>query len=233
MTARPLQGALVAFLAITILASAVVAATVTLTDFQHALYEIPVSSDERILAAVDFAIQSEGFPINEVYRLVERLATVNGAASDKEAMLLTVTAAIEDGIPVDGLLNKAFEGLARSVALGPLSQLLNQRLRLFIESRDLFYSKGIFRAPLGTPEAPGSAALPALRFDALLTNLGDALGDYLESGGSPLEGHLIYRETESRLRMLRGVVLVAADVDLLLDRIDAEDLTRIALAALR
>jgi hypothetical protein len=223
---------LLSLLVLAIAAATVSASGVTLEDFQHALYEIPVSSDARILAALSLAMTSSDFPADEVYRLVQRLITVSGSASDKEAMLLTITEAIENGIPIDGLLNKAFEGLARSVPLGPLSQLLNQRLRLLIEARDLFYAKGIFRASPGTQTSPGSTALPASRFDALLSNFGDALGDYLESGGSPLEGHLIYQEVESRLKMLRGVVLVTSDVDLLLDRVEAEDLTRIVLAAL-
>jgi hypothetical protein len=207
-------------------------ATATLADFQHALYEIPVTSDTRILSALELAMQSDEFPIDEVYRLVERLVADSGAPADKEAMLLTVTAAIENGIPVEGLLNKAFEGLARGVPLNPLNQLLNQRLQLLIEAQDLFYAKGIFRASPGTAASANSSVLPAPRFDALLTNFGDALGDYLESGGSPLEGHLIYQEVESRLKMLRNVVLASSDVDLLLDRIEAEDLTRIVLAAL-
>jgi hypothetical protein len=207
-------------------------AQVTLADFQRVLSAIPVTADGRILSALDRALSQEGFPAADVERLFERLLTVPAAPSDKEAVILTLISALEEGIPVDGLLNKAFEGLARGVSLAPLNQFLRQRLKILIEARDLLYAKGIFRASAGTTTSPGASALPAVRFDALLSQLGDALGDYLESGGSPHDGNLIYQNVEARLTMLRGSVLVPADVDLVLGRIGPEDLTRVVLAAL-
>ncbi len=207
-------------------------AQVALADFQRVLSAIPVTAGGRILSTLDRALRQEGFPAAEVERLFERLLTVPAAASDKEAVILTIVAALEEGIPVDGLLNKAFEGLARGVPLAPLNQLLQQRLRILIGTCDLLYAKGIFRATAGTPTSSGASALPAARFDAMLSQLGDALGDYLESGGSPHDGNLIYQGVEARLTMLRGSVPVPADVDLVLGRLAPEDLTRIVLAAL-
>ncbi|MCX6093442.1 MAG: hypothetical protein NTY63_01280 [Candidatus Bipolaricaulota bacterium] len=207
-------------------------AQVALADFQRVLSAIPVTADGRILSTLDRALRQEGFPAADVERLFERLLTVPAAASDKEAVILTVVAALEEGIPVDGLLNKAFEGLARGVSLAPLNQLLQQRLRILIGTCDLLYAKGIFRASAGAPTSSGALALPTARFDAMLSQLGDALGDYLESGGSPHDGNLIYQDVEARLTMLRGSVLVPADVDLVLGRLVPEDLTRVVLAAL-
>ncbi len=205
---------------------------VPLSEFEHALYEIPVANDDRILEALQMGMKTAGFPTDEVFRLIERLLIVAATPTEKESMLLTITTAIEDGLPIDPLLNKAFEGLARSVPIAMLNQLLGQRTRLLAESRDLFYAKGIFQASPGTRTSAGSTALPVLRFDALLSNFGDAIGDYLEGGGSPLEGHLIYETMEMRLKMLRGVSLEPDDVDLVLLRVEPGDLTRIALAAL-
>lgn len=208
------------------------AAQVTLADFQRVLSAIPVTSDGRILSALDRALRQDGFPAADVERLLERLLAAPATPAEKEAIVLTITSALEEGIPVDGLLNKAFEGLARGVSLGSLNQLLQQRLRILIGARDLLYAKGIFRASPGTSTSAGASALPASRFDALLSQLGDALGDYLESGGSPHDAGLIEQNVEARLTMLRGSVLAPADVDLVLSRIGPEDLTRVVLAAL-
>jgi hypothetical protein len=171
--------------------------------------------------------------VNETYRLLERLAAVLGSAADKEVIVLVITEAIEQGIPVDSLLNKTNEGLARAVALAPLGQLLEQRLQLLLESRDLLYSRGIFRASPGASVAAGAMALPPSRFDALLSNFGDALGDYLESGGSPFASQQIYDEVHERLTQLSGAVLTVSDVDLVFSRIEPADLTQVVLAALR
>jgi len=215
-------------------ASAVVAA-VTLDDFGRVLDSIPVASRDRVMAALDLGLKSSccGFPVSETYRLFERLAGASGSAADKEAVILVVTRAIEEGIPVDSLLNKANEGLARGVSLPSLAQLLELRLELLEKSRDLFWHYGIFRASPGASVAAGATALPASRFDALLSNFGDALGDYVESGKDPFASQQIYDEVKARLTLLTGSVLPAEDVELLESRISPADLTQIVLAALR
>jgi hypothetical protein len=217
-----------------IVALGIAAAAVTLEDFDRVLATIPIANEARVMAAFELGLASSccGFPANETYRLLERLAAVSGSAADKEAIVLAITQAIEQGIPVDSLLNKTFEGLARAVQLAPLGQLLELRLQLLLESRDLF-SRGIFRASPGASVAAGATALPPSRFDALLSNFADALGDYHESGGSPFESQQIYDEVHERLTQLSETVLTASDVDLVFSRIEPADLTQVVLAALR
>ena len=229
---RPM--ALVAALAC-VAALGIAAAAVTLDDFGRVLAAIPIANEARVMAAFELGLRSSccGFPVNETYRLLERLAAVSGSAADKEAIVLAITQAIEQGIPVDSLLNKAFEGLARAVPLAPLGQLLELRLQLLLESRDLFYSRGIFRASPGAAVAAGAMALPPSQFDGLLSNFADALGDYHESGRSPFEAQQIYDEVHERLTQLSGTVLTASDVDLVFSRIEVADLTQVVLAALR
>jgi len=218
-----------------IVGASMAVAAVTLDDFERVLTLIPVASEARVIAALELGLKSSccGFPADETYRLFTRLADGSGSAADKEAVILIVTHAIEEGMPIDSLLNKANEGLARAVSLPSLAQLLQQRLRLLEESRDLFWSYHIFRATPGAPVAAGATALSTSRFDGLLSNFGDALGDYLESGGSPFESQQIYDEMQARLTLLAGNVLSADDVELLLDRVGPADLTQVVLAALR
>ena len=226
--------ALVAALAC-VAALGIAAAAVTLDDFGRVLAAIPIANEARVMAAFELGLKSSccGFPVNETYRLLERLAAVSGSAADKEAIVLAITQAIEQGIPVDSLLNKAFEGLARAVPLGPLGRLLELRLQILLESQYLFWGKGILRASPGASVDAAATALPPSRFDALLSNFGDALGDYHESGGSPFEGQQIYGEVHERLTQLSGTVLTASDVDLVFSRIEPADLTQVILAALR
>jgi hypothetical protein len=212
----------------------IAAAAVTLDDFGRVLAAIPIANEARVMAAFELGLKSSccGFPVDETYRLLERLAAVSGSAADKEVIVLAITQAIEQGIPVDSLLNKAFEGLARAVPLGPLGRLLELRLQILLESQYLFWGKGILRASPGASVDAAATALPPSRFDALLTNFGDALGDYHESGGSPFEGQQIYGEVHERLTQLSGAVLTASDVDLVFSRIEPADLTKVILDAL-
>jgi len=223
------RAAILAAAGAALLAAAVGGAAADASDLHRALMAIPLAAEDRILASFELGLRQDGFPADDLLRLIERLAAAPGAAAEKEALLLTLSRALEDGLPIDALLGKAFEGLARGVPLTVIDRGLSQRRTLLVEVRDLLYAKGVFGAPAGA--AAVASALPILRFHALVSNIADALGDYLEGGGSPLEGHLLYREVRDRLTMLRGVTLVASDVDLVLPRIEPGDLTRIALAA--
>jgi len=104
------------------------------------------------------------------------------------------------------------------------------RERLLTEVRDLLGSKNIFRAKDGSPAV--SPALPGPRFDLLVTHIADSLGDYLDGGGSPRDGYALLAEVTKRLNLLKGSVIPASDVELVLSRIEATDLTRATLEAL-
>ena len=128
------------------------------------------------------------------------------------------------------MLNEAFEGLARGVPLQLIERGLSVQLILLAETRDLLYSKGIFNMPAGSPQTV-STAIPMLRFNQLLIHVSETIGDFLEGGGSPFEGHVLYQEVHTRLTMLQGVTLLPEDVELVLERIGPSDLTQAALAA--
>ncbi|MBU0596455.1 hypothetical protein KJ567_07215, partial [Candidatus Bipolaricaulota bacterium] len=57
------------------------------------------------------------------------------------------------------------------------------------------------------------------------------VGDHLEGGGSPFDGHVLFEQVRERLTALQGVTLLQADVELVLERIESTDLTHVALAA--
>ena len=219
----------VAVLATLLIGSAALAA-IPFSAFEEALCCVPLEDTDRILAAIELGFEQEDFPVEDVFRLVERLIEHLAPAPEKEGILLTLATALEEGLPVGGLLNKVFEGLARGIPLAQIDGGLKQRLTLLIDVRDLLYAKGIFSVPSGSPQSVPSA-LPTLRFNELLTNISDAVGDHLEGGGSPFDGHVLFQEVQERLIALQGVTLLQADVELVLERIEPTDLTPVALAA--
>ncbi|GAG00108.1 unnamed protein product, partial [marine sediment metagenome] len=86
------------------------------------------------------------------------------------------------------------------------------------------YSKGIFVATEG--QAASAFLLPA-RFDILVIHIADALGEYLEGWGNPLDGYLLKEVVHLRLSNLKGVVVPVDDVELILARIGPADLARV------
>lgn len=205
-------------------------AQISAPEFVQALRAIPVSDINRCVAAVELGLSQPDFPAAEVLQLIERLATTSYSAQEKEALLLNVVVAMEEGLPVEGLVTKGLEGLARGVPVPLIERSLHQRLILLAETRDLLYAKGVFSVAPGSPQSVPTA-LPTPRFNLLAIHISDTLADYLEGGGSPFEGQTLYQEVRFRLTSLEGVTLNAEDVDLVLKRIEPADLTRVALSA--
>lgn len=201
-----------------------------LAEYEQALYSIPVSNPSFILSTIELSMPQVDFPGESLLRLIDRLVNHPGAPFEKEAVLMILAHAMEDGLPIEGLINRASEGLARGVPLQQIEGGLNQRLILLAETRDLLYAKGIFSVPVGAPQTV-STAIPMPRFNQLLIHISGTIGEFLEGGGSPFEGHIMYQEVHNRLTMLQGVSFTAEDVALVLDRIEPSDLTQVALAA--
>jgi len=169
----------------------------------------------------------------ELLHLIEKLAAAQGEMRDKEKILLIVTGALQDGLPVKILVSKVAEGMTRNI---PIYVILNgkngqprilgleQRAHILAEVRDLLYSKGVFIAE--EKQSDISSALPLPHFDQLVSNISAALGSYLEGGGSPLEGQILREKVSNRLSKMQGII-PAADVMLVLPRIKPEDLTHV------
>jgi hypothetical protein len=229
---------------------------VLIGDFAQALSAIPLTSSERILNAIELGLSGEGgFPAEQMLHLIQQLATLSGDPTDKEAVLLLLTRALEEELPVDGLLAKGFE-LAAALEEGlpieeivlearklitlrmPLSTIeqdLSLRLALLRGVRDQLFDMDIFILPPGaTPRSPSE--LPASHFNQLLVQIADAIGDYLAGGGSPHVDALL-ESVSTRLENLSAdpnPTIPKEDVDLVLklpDPLKLEDLTAIALEA--
>lgn len=227
-SARPWKTCIVALLVAWLGVSAV--AQIPVSEFEQAFRAIPVSDIGRFVAAAELGLSQPDFPGTEVLQFIDRIAATSHSASEKEALLLSIVVAMEEGLPVEDLVTKGLEGLARGVAAPQIEQSLQQRLILLAETRDLLYAKGIFSVAPGSPQSVPTA-LPTPRFNLLISHISDTIADYLEGGGSPFEGQTLYQEVRFRLMSLEGVTLIAEDVDLVLKRIEPADLTRIALSA--
>jgi len=207
----------------------VILAETTAADVEQALQALSLSQGEKILEAFKIGFVQGHLLPEETLRLVTRLTVAEGSPAEKEAILLTLASALMDDLPGKILVDKTLEGLSRGVPLSQIGQQVSIRARLLVEVRDLLYSKGILVATEG--QAASSFLLPA-RFDLLVIHIADALGEYLEGGGSPLDGFLLEEVVHLRLSKLEGVVIPVDDVELVLARITAGDLSRVVLEVL-
>ncbi|MCK5248290.1 hypothetical protein KAR02_15405, partial [Candidatus Bipolaricaulota bacterium] len=128
-----------------------------LAEIEQALHAIPVSNPDFILSTIELGMTQPDFPSEPLLRLIERLASHPAQPFEKEAILLVLAHASEDGLPIEGLINKALEGLARGIPLQQIEQGLSDRVKLLAETRDLLYSKGIFSVPAGSPQTSATA----------------------------------------------------------------------------
>lgn len=219
--------------------SVLLSAAPTPSDVKQALVALtPLHADE-IMSAFSQGFAQKRLQVERIFRLINRLAGYEGGQGDKEGILIVIAHTLQDDLPAAMLVEKAEEGMARNV---PLTLILNgkkgqppilgllQREYLLSATRDTLYSKGIFSTSPGTKAVAQS--IPAACFDTLVSEIADSLADYVESGESPLEGHLLYQRVNKRLSDLAGLkqpVIPPDDVQLVLERITPADLTTIVL----
>jgi len=231
--------------------SSTVYASALIDDFSRVLSALPLTSEDRILAAIETGLSQDGFPADRMLQLTQQLVTIPGSVEEKEGILILIARTIEGGLPAVGMIEKGFD-LAAALGEGlpieaiiqealkwftqraPLSSIeygISRRLFLLRAVRGLLFEKEIFSVPPGAPQTVPTA-LPEPRFNELLLQISDEVGDYLDGGGSPFEGEVLRTQVINRLARLKGDVIRGSDVNLICDNITASDLTRVALAAL-
>jgi len=218
--------ALVACLLFLVPAQITIAQT-TSTDDREELQSLGLPSAAEIMSAIETGFSQGRLAPDNVVCLLSNLAAYDGEKEDKEAILITIARALkDDSLPVAMLIDKVEEGLARKVSLPTIKQTISRRVSLLAEVRDLLYTNLIFTSSEYGQE--NCLVLPFLRFDFLVTQIADTLANYQESGRSPLEGYLVYQAIHTRLSMLKqNAIIPAEDVELVLQRIKPESLTRI------
>jgi len=245
-----MQRILIIALGLLVIGALFVAGQDSLADFRNALQQVPVGSLDRMLAAIEAGFTQPGFPANPLLSLIHHIAHIPASQEDKESVLLLITrameeglqiegliekgfelsAALEEGLPIDGILLDALKGIAQRSPVVLIERKISQGLVLLRGVRDLLFEKDIFAVPVGGQRTIPSA-LPAPRFNQLVVQIADAVSDYIEGGGSPFEGHALYELVGDRLRRLPAQVVPVEDVELVLERISPADLTRVTLAA--
>lgn len=204
-------------------------AQATLGSVEDLLRSAPIPSTDRILAAFQLGISAGTLSPEDALIVTDRIVQAGGMLSDKEAVFLALATTLEQALPVERLIDKVIEGISRRVALSAVRFEVELRARLQAGVRDLLFSKGVFAGGSGSA---GGTALPQQRFDLLVMHTADALGDYRESGGSPLEYPAVYLAVEQRLTYLGGSVIPMQDVELALLRIEPAELGSTLLGAL-
>jgi hypothetical protein len=209
----------------------------TEADVQRALIALTPAHWQEIMSAFALGFERGQITIPVAYRLVNRLSAYQGNQGDKEQILMTIGRALQDDLPVEMLIEKTEEGMARGaplslILMGSMGQPpilgLAQRVELMEATRDMLYTRRIFSAPPGAKAATQS--LPIARFNILVNEIADVLADYVESGGSPVQGYLLYQQVSERLTNLANLkapIVPLADAQLVLERVTATDLSSI------
>ncbi|MBN1858556.1 hypothetical protein JW848_05055 [Candidatus Bipolaricaulota bacterium] len=206
-----------------------VSAQTPLDSVEDLLRAASIPSTDRILDAFQFGISANTLTPQDAFLVTDRIIQATGVLADKEAVLLALAMTLEQALPVDWLIDKVVEGISRRVALSAIRFEVQLRAQLQAGVRDLLFSKGIFA---GNPSSTGGTALPQQRFNLLVMHISDALGDYREGGGSPLDYLSVYSAVEQRLAYLGGSVILLQDVELALSRVEPAELGQALLGAL-
>ncbi|HDS29224.1 MAG TPA: hypothetical protein ENN96_01935 [Candidatus Acetothermia bacterium] len=209
------------------------AAQVTLAEYEEILREIPVTNREMALAALARGMAYDDFPAEPLMLLLNGVNTRLAPPEEKEALVLVLLQALHDDLPIQGLVSKGLEGLARGIPLPVIRTDLHGRRILLLETRAMLASQGIV-AQRGNEMISSQTAIPPLRLRQMLIEVSEPIADFLAGGGDPTEDYLVlYMDVANRLTSLRGIKLPAEDVILVLERMTSQDLAAIAQSSIR
>jgi hypothetical protein len=137
----------------------------------------------------------------------------------REEVLVTIARALLEGLPVEILINKVLEGLAKGASMKLIIKEIRNWKQTLIEVKALLEGKGI--KPGVMPE------LTLIVMDAVITAIAVALEDYVREGGNLNDATGIYQR--ARLELQRDGRITPQVAGLVLGSLSPQELMSIAL----
>jgi len=124
--------------------------------------------------------------VDEAFGFLQRIATSGAAIEDRQTILLAIAQSLLEDLPVEMLVNKVDEGLARGLPLDVVAKEIVERRQTLIEVRALMAQKGVTIQQ--QPNGPGFARTAV---DAAITDSATVLESHIRSGKKPNDGTLL------------------------------------------
>lgn len=173
-------------------------------DVYKCFVELGVSDLQTLQAGFAKGFADKRITPDTALKLCQRLKPSPAPISLREGVLQIIARALLEDLPVEMLVDKAFEGLTKGVPLDVINNELLERKATLGEVKALLVSKGIV-ANITIRIGPITIQLTLAIVDTVITEAARALEDYVRGGGKLEDANAIKSAVQLRL-MLNPII---------------------------
>jgi len=194
-------------------------------DYITCCLEASAQTKALLLKAFQKGFAEGAITPERAYSFLKRVNESGATLELREQVLLTVADALLKSVPVEMLVNKVEEGLAKGRPMDEILAEVRERKATLEEVKALFEGKGL---KAGVELRIGSAAItPSFELvGRVITDVAGALEDYVRSGNDPADSFAVKQAVLLRLKRDRGVP--QAITEWIRANVAAEELGKIA-----
>jgi len=171
-------------------------AQVTAQDvYNYINYTLEASAQAKttLLAAFQKGFEEGAFTPERALSFLKRINGSGASLDLREQVLLTIADALFKSVPVEMLLSKVEEGLARGRPMDEILAEIQERKLTLEEVKALFESKG-FRVEVELRVGSVTLTLSFELTGLVITDVAGALEDYVRSGKDPTDSFAVQQE---------------------------------------
>jgi len=195
-------------------------------DVLNLIAQLPFSTADKNFLSSSFqqGLKDGRLTPDQAIELLQKVGLQNSAPIEqRKDVLVTIGQALVAGLPVEMLVSKAEEGVAKGVPMSEILKDVQERKTTLTQVKALFDKRQI-RSSKADRASPYSQA----SIDAAITDVASTLEDYVRSGNNPNDGSAV-KDTVVRA-LERDGRLSANLVKLINERLSEIDLGTIAQA---
>lgn len=160
----------------------------TSEDVANLIDSMPFSAAAKVTVKNGFlrGIADGRLTADQALAFLQRIATSGASIDDRQTVLVSIGQTLSEDIPVEMLINKVDEGLARGLPMDVIAAEVVERRQTLVEVKALLSQKGIqVQQQANGPGFPRSAV------DAAVTDIATVLENHVRSGKQPNDGTLL------------------------------------------
>ena len=157
-------------------------------DVANLIESMPLSAPAKVTISNGFlrGIADGRLTADQAFAFLQRIATSGASIEDRQTVLVSIGQTLLEDIPVEMLINKVDEGLARGMPMDVIAAEVVERRQTLVEVKSLLNQMGIqIQQQANGPGFPRSAV------DAAITDIATVLENHVRSGKQPNDGTLL------------------------------------------
>jgi len=157
-------------------------------DVANLIQSMPLSASAKATVNAGFlrGIADGRLTADQALAFLQRIATSGASIEDRQTVLVSIGQTLLEDIPVEMLINKVDEGLARGLPMDVIAAEVVERRQTLVEVKALLNLTGIqIQQQTNEPGFPRSAV------DAAVTDIATVLENHVRSGKQANDGTLL------------------------------------------